>query len=236
MTRNEALEKVKKCLALASSPEPHEAAAALRQAQKLMAQFGLTEIDVSLSDVSEFAQAAQNTPLVKWEAMLAVMIAEAFGCDQYTSTRPQLMTGLKVRYQRRFVFIGVGPAPEIAGYAFDLLARQCAKDRRAHMGQQHKNCKPKTRVARGDLYAEGWIAGVRDKVERFAGTERDAELIDQYMRERHPDMKSANVRDRTKGKNVSHTDWQHGVKAGRNAELNRGLHGGVAEPQLLGAL
>ena len=234
MTRDEALEKVKKCLALAASPEPHEAAAALRQAQKLMAQFGLTEIDVSLSDVSEFAQAAQNTPLVKWEVMLAVMVAEAFGCDQYTSTRPHLMTGLKVRYQRRFVFIGVGPSPEIAGYAFDLLARQCAKDRRSHMGQQHKNCKPKPRVARGDRYAEGWIAGVRDKVERFAGTERDAELIDQYMRERHPDMKSANVRDRTKGKNVSHADWHHGVRAGQNADLNHGISGQRASQALLG--
>lgn len=234
MTRDEALEKVKKCLALASSPEPHEAAAALRQAQKLMAQFGLTETDVTLSDVSEFAQAAQNAPLVRWEATLAVMIAEAFGCDQYTSLRPQLVTGLKVRYQRRFVFVGVGPAPEIAGYAFDLLARQCAKDRRAHMGQQHKNCKPKTRVARGDLYAEGWIAGVRDKVERFAGTERDAELIEQYMRERHPDMKSASVRDRTKGKNVSHADFHHGVQAGRNADLNHGISGQRASQALLG--
>lgn len=234
MTRDEALDKIKKCLALAASPEQHEAAAALRQAQKLMAQFGLTETDVNLSDVSEVAQAAQNTPLVKWEAMLAVMIAQAFGCDQYTSTRPQLVAaGLKVRYQRRFVFIGIGPAPEIAGYAFDLLARQCAKGRRAHMGQQHRNCKPKTRVARGDLYAEGWIAGVRDKVERFAGTERDAELIEQYMRERHPSMKSASVRDRTKGKNVSHADWQHGVRAGRNAELNHGL-GGAAPQALIG--
>ena len=234
MTRDEALEKVKKCLALASSPETHEAAAALRQAQKLMAQYGLTETDVSLADVSEFAQAAQNAPLVKWEATLAVMIAEAFGCDQYTSTRPQLSKGLQVRMQRRFVFIGVGPAPEIAGYAFDLLARQCAKDRRAHMGQQHKNCKPKTRVARGDLYAEGWIAGVRDKVERFAGTERDAELIEQYMRERHPDMKSANVRDRTKGKNVSHADFHHGVRAGRKADLNHGISGQRASQALLG--
>lgn len=33
MTRDEALDKIRKCLALAASPEPHEAAAALRQAQ-----------------------------------------------------------------------------------------------------------------------------------------------------------------------------------------------------------
>lgn len=233
MTRDEALDKIKKCLALASSPEAHEAAAALRQAQKLMAQFDLTEADVSLSDVSEFAQAAQNTPLVQWEAVLVKLIADAFGCDFYT-TRTQIGARLKVRYQRQFVFIGVGPAPEIAGYAFDLLSRQCAKARRAHMGQQHKNCKPNTRVARGDLYAEGWIAGVRDKVERFAGTERDAALIEQYMRQRKSGMKSANVRDRTKGKNVSHADFHHGVRAGRKADLNHGISGQRGSQALLG--
>lgn len=233
MTRDEALDKIKKCLALAASPEQHEAAAALRQAQKLMAQFGLNESDVTLADVGEVRQKAQNVPVVRWEAALAGMVARAFGCDMYTSTSWVLSQTRQFRRHRYYVFIGVGPAPEVAGYAFDVLARQCARDRRRHIGQQSKNCKAKTKVARGDLYAEGWIAGVRDKVERFAGTERDAELIDQYMRERHPDMKSANVRDRTKGKNVSHADWQHGVRAGRRAELNHGL-GGVAPQALIG--
>lgn len=225
MTRDEALEKIKKCLALASSPEAHEAAAALRQAQKLMVQFGFTDTDVSLAEVSEVAQAAQNVPLVKWEAWLAEVIADAFGCEWFTQLGLQLGAGMLVRKQRRFVFIGVGPAPEIAGYAFDLLARQCARDRRAHMGRQHKNCKPKTRVARGDLYAEGWIAGVRDKVERFAGAEHNAALLEQYMRDRHPGVKFANVRSRTKGKNVSHTDFHDGMQAGRKADLKHGISG-----------
>lgn len=34
------LERIKKCLALSQSSEPHEAAAALRQAQKLMEMHG----------------------------------------------------------------------------------------------------------------------------------------------------------------------------------------------------
>ena len=43
--KDTALAKIKKCLALAASPNPHEAAAATRQAQKLMAEYGLTETD-----------------------------------------------------------------------------------------------------------------------------------------------------------------------------------------------
>ena len=79
MTRDEALDKIKKCLALAASPEAHEAAAALRQAQKLMAQFGLTEADVTLADVAEVRQQAQNAPIVPWEVARASLVATAFG-------------------------------------------------------------------------------------------------------------------------------------------------------------
>ena len=46
------LDKIKKCLALASSANEHEAAAALRQAQKLMQAHGLTDQDVAAAQAS----------------------------------------------------------------------------------------------------------------------------------------------------------------------------------------
>lgn len=232
MTRDEALDKIKKCLALAASPEAHEAAAALRQAQKLMAQFGLTESDVTLADVGEARQKAQNVPVVRWEAALAGMVAGAFGCDMYTCTSLALRDSRQFRRHRYYVFIGVGPAPEVAGYAFDVLARQCARDRRRYVGLQSKNCKPKTKVARGDLYAEGWIEGVRGKLDQIAGNARDDALIAQYMAERHPGIAEGEIKDRAKGKNVTHNDWHQGKKAGRNAELNYGVQGSAAQPLL----
>ena len=232
MTREEALDKIKKCLALAASPEAHEAAAALRQAQKLMTQFGLTEADVTLADVAEVRQQAQNAPMVRWEVSLASMVARAFGCNTFTSQRPKLSKSLQVRSQRYYVFVGVGPAPEIAGYAFDVLARQCAKDRRRYIGLQSKNCKAKTKVARGDLYAEGWIAGVADKLVQLSGSARDAALIAQYMAQRHTGMEAADIKSRVKGKNVTHNDWHQGLEAGRRAELNHGVQGCAAQPLL----
>lgn len=234
MTRDEALDKIKKCLALAASPEAHEAAAALRQAQKLMAQFGLTEADVTLADVGEARQKAQNVPVVRWEAALAGMVASAFGCDMYTSTSLALGKAQQFFRHRYYVFIGVGPAPEVAGYAFDVLARQCARDRRRYIGLQSKNCKAKTKVARGDLYAEGWIAGVRDKLEQLVGNARDDALIAQYLAQRHAGMSDIDIKDRAKGKNVTPNDWYQGKKAGRSAELNHAVPGRAA-PQLLTA-
>ncbi|UCU92660.1 DUF2786 domain-containing protein [Hydrogenophaga taeniospiralis] len=47
MTRDEALKKIKKCLALSRSANEHEAAAALRHAQKLMQAFSLAEEDMA---------------------------------------------------------------------------------------------------------------------------------------------------------------------------------------------
>ncbi|GKT19761.1 DUF2786 domain-containing protein [Acidovorax sp. SUPP2522] len=232
MTRDEALDKIRKCLALAASPEPHEAAAALRQAQKLMAQYGLTEMDVTLADVSEVRQPAQNAPMVRWELSLAWMVAQAFGCHTFTIQRPKFGNSLQVRQQRFYVFVGVGPAPEVAGYAFEVLTRQCARDRRRYIGLQSKNCKASTKVARGDLYAEGWLSGVQDKLYPLVGNERDIALTAQYMEQRHPDMQPADVGSRVKGRNVTDNDWHRGLQAGRAAELARGMEGRAAQPLL----
>ena len=60
MEHEKIIDKIKKCLALSNSDNPHEAAAALRQAQKLMEMHNLTELDISLSDVQECSAKAPS--------------------------------------------------------------------------------------------------------------------------------------------------------------------------------
>lgn len=232
MTRDEALQKIKKCLALGASPNEHEAAAAMRQAQKLMQQFGLSDADISLADVSEFEQKAYNAPLVRWEAMLALSVADAFGCTYFTSTSSVLGKSFNRRTLRHFVFVGVGAAAEVAGYAFEVLSRQCAKGRREHMTKQPKNCKPKTKVARGDLYAEGWAFGVKCKLDEFTRSEKQETLLSQYVEKNYPSLSKTEFKDRTKGKNVTENDFGHGFRAGQEADLHHGLDQAAAKPQL----
>lgn len=232
MTRDEALQKIKKCLALAASPNEHEAAAALRQARKLMEQFSLTDADVSLADVAEQAQKAQNAPLVIWENCLAHMVADVFGCRLLTRVQPVLTRGLSIRKQRQFVFVGVGASAELAGYAFDVLSQQCAKDRRAYIGKQPKNCKTKTKVARGDRYAEGWIWAVQDKLEAFAGNKHYEELLTSYMQERYSQTQTVSAKDRAKGRNVTDGDFSHGHRAGLQANINHGLGASQAQARI----
>lgn len=49
MDKKAAIEKIRKCLALAKSANEHEAAAALRQAQALMRKYGVEDGDILMA-------------------------------------------------------------------------------------------------------------------------------------------------------------------------------------------
>lgn len=233
MNRDDAIKKIKKCLALAASPNAHEAAAAMRQAQKLMNEHGLNETDLSLADVSEHKSAARHNVAVPWEVTLSELVASAFGCSRFCATVPLLSRSLSFSRKLHYVFVGLGAAPELASYTYDVLARQCAKDRASHIAKQPKACKPITKTARGDEFAYGWVRGVQALVERFANSERNEALIEQYMAQKHPNMAAGKTKDRAKGRNVSHNDTMQGIQAGRNAKLDRGVTGGGQTQGLL---
>lgn len=232
MTRDEALKKIKKCLALGRSTESHEAAAAMRQAQKLMAEFQVTDREVSLVDISEARIKACSTAINLWECWLAGAVAEAFACENFTTTVGRFNDAANYVRTRYYVFVGVDGAAEVAGYAFEVLSRQCAKARLAHIAKQPRKCKAITKTARGDEFAKGWVAAVESLVERFAGWAKDQALLLGYVAEKYPEMGTAKTRDTTKGRRL---DWDHrtaGYRAGQSAEVNRGV-GGIEERALL---
>lgn len=229
MNKDDAIKKIRKCLALANSLNEAEAAAAMRQAQALMREHGLDAEGVELASVKEQEARACFVPVLAWEAELVGLVADAFGCEVISTSR-SLTSGF-IAGRRFWRLIGVNAAPEVAGYAFEVLAGQCKKARLDHIKRQSKNCKPATKAARGDLFATGWVRSVHDLVERFAGNECNVALIKRYMREKYPSLASAKVRNRAEGRNVRNDDW-HGAQAGRRAVLSRGV-GGMAERKLL---
>lgn len=232
MTRDQALSKIKKCLALAKSSNPHEAGAAMRQAQKLMAEHSVTEMDLTLADVSESVTYAMHKTITPWEAELAAMMDAAFGVKHLCRHVRTITQQLNLVTRMEFVFVGVGAAPQVASYAYSVLARQCAKDRLEHIRKQPKTCKPITKTARGDVFAIGWVLAVKKLLQTFCGLERDTQLITQYMDTRYTDLKKKAIKDRAKGQNVSHNDMEQGYGAGKNARLNRGVTG-MAQQGLL---
>jgi hypothetical protein len=232
MTRDEALKKIKKCLALAKSPNPNEAAIAMRQAQGLMREHAVSADDVALSDVAVVTCSTRTASQPRWEVRLASMVADAFGCDHiWTRTEKWIAYGRKAQ-TRALVFVGVGSAAQIAGYAWDVLSRQCAKARLAHIRSQPARCKPITLTARGDEFAMGWVAAAGMKLDAFTAPDREVLLIEQYMAATWPDATTFKPKDRTAGRNVTLNDRHHGYVAGLNASLARGVDG-VPERGLL---
>jgi hypothetical protein len=89
-----------------------------------------------------------------------------------------------------------------------------------------------TKTARGDEFAMGWVMAVRDLLDTFAGSESNTLLIEQYSAIHFPGTTTVKPKDRAKGRNVSNNDFFQGHRAGKSAELNRGV-GGVPERGLI---
>lgn len=225
MTRDQALSKIKKCLALGKSANPHEAANAMRQAQALMAEYNVSDHDMSMIDVNEARAKACSIAANWWEIRLVILVADAFGCEQFGSITGYFTSSGSYARKREYVFVGTDAAPTVAAYAYEVLSGQCAKVRLAHIRKQPKNCKAITKTTRGDEFAKGWVYGVRQLVERFATGDRDQPLLLAYIAAKHPDLETKPVRDTGKARK---TDLGHviaGMAAAKNAQLNHGLGG-----------
>ncbi|MFE1574264.1 DUF2786 domain-containing protein [Comamonas odontotermitis] len=230
MTKDEALKKIKKCLALSRSANQAEAAAALRQAQKLMELFNVGEQDVSLLDVGEAEVRSASTAVNAWELRLVVLIAKAFGCEQFSRTIEYYSDAGNLLRKRYWVFVGMGAAHTVASYACEVLLRQCSRQRAAHIAKQPRNCKPITKTVRGDQFAIGWVAGVANTVEAFAQPAGDKALLRAYIAREHGELQKGDVRNSLNGRKVGGAGHlAAGFRAGQDAQLRHGIGGMPAQ-------
>src|SRR5690554_2478836 len=179
MDKNKIIDKIRKCLQLANSSNPNEAATALRQAQKLMEKHGVSSGDVQLADISSEATALsrarkQSLHLV----MLVQLIEKAFGVRS-------LVDSMKYGFgpwRSNVVFIGFDAQPKIATYAFEVLRKRLAADRKRFLLEQSTKRHNRIRKIRlADSYAEGWVMAVRRTGQEFAVPPEKKELINQWV-------------------------------------------------------
>lgn len=228
MTRDQVIEKIRKCFALSKSPNEHEAAAALRQASKLMQAHGLSEADLATLDIQEayLDSGVKRTP-VRWQARLAQMVGRAFGCKTLLATGG--------RGNGRWLYIGPDPAPEIARYALQVLLRQAKKARASYIGEVLYRCAPATKTRRADLFCDAWVSVVLDKLTPLVMQPQQHQALDAYLLRHYPAIAEGSARDRTADQRRSAQAMQDmlaGMKAGQQAELHQGLAGETATPPL----
>ena len=228
---SKALDKIQKCLRLAKSSNANEAAAALRQAKKLMAIHGVTTDDVAISDVeSHTTKAGAGKTPPNHVALLANMVAGAFGAEVVYCP---LFDG--ERWTGRIEFYGLGGAAEVAGYAFEVLGRQLKRDRAAFLATLNKRLKRATKVRRGDLYASAWVDEVSRQVLPHKRSEAEENTIEAYKTKRWEEpLETVQARDNTKGMRshdygAIHQGYQDGKKVSFHQGVNGSRHAQIGE-------
>lgn len=220
------LEKIKKCLALAQSANEHEAAIALRQAQALMREHGVSELDVLTVDVStcDMRSRAKRAP-AQWEMTLMNRIAHAFDCELAFHHGDD---------EGRWVFIGVGSAAEVAQYTAAVMLRQALKARDAYSAKKLARVTVReNKVRRADLFCTGWVSVATSLV---VGSGRPAHpALLAYMHVQYGKAASITGNNRNESRKLreyEYGDYAAGQAAGHGAQLNRGL-GSTADKHLM---
>lgn len=229
--KSDIIAKIKKCLNLGKSSEPHEAA--LARAQDLMEKHGITVEDVKLADVgSEKAKVGNARTQPRYMHILVNMICSVFGVEAVYEPEWRCSTD---RWTTNISFIGLDPAPEIAAYCFSVLRRQLVTGRREFVKGLRKNLKRTTKTRRGDLWAEAWVSAAKKKAVAISLTREQKDLIDAYMAKKYNSLEDSKER-RVKfmGRGDSNA-FIAGHMAGQEVTLHPGMAtNGSGEPALIG--
>lgn len=221
MDKSKALDKIKKCLALSKSANEHEAALALKEAQALMREYGISDEQIALSAITESDDIRTPETPAKWQAYLQHIICECFGVRCYGDFK---LDAKQLKVLSYLKFYGMAGRAEIAAYAYAVLLRQLQADRRNYMKTKLGRVRiAKNKTHRADEYCMGWVASVHSKIDKFANGERENELLMQY-REQLGLVKGS---IRKSGKGVrSEQDRINGYRQGATAQIHHAMNGG----------
>ena len=218
-----AFEKIKKCLALSQSSNPHEAESALRQARKLMDKFHLdySDVDASRAQEHEFKIGTGSRAPARWVRMLANTVGTSMGCVTFFRHGS---------LGQSIIFIGETGNAELASYAYEVLLRQLERQRKEFVGKLSGYKKSDKRVL-GSRFAEGWISAIAAKVNEFGGVSEEAErAINAYCARVHPDVQISKM-PRRKINLLEYKAMLAGEEEGEKVSLHKPV--GRGEEQLL---
>ncbi|SIS84682.1 DUF7168 domain-containing protein [Insolitispirillum peregrinum] len=227
--------KIKKLLALAASPNEAEAAAALSKAKELMEKHSISDTAIRLADITEAkGKASVADRPNRWESDLVDLVARAFGCKTIFFSGGYEPRGYGYRRAKgEWHFIAASPIPDIASYAFQVLLRQLAAQRAAYVAALPKNLKRATKIRRGDLFAEAWVASASEKVMSFAGQDRQADIT-AWIKSRYPALGELALVTRTDTiRPDDHRALDAGYAAGANVRLDQAVAANT-RPEMIG--
>lgn len=218
------IDKIMKCLALSKSSNPNEAATALRHAQKLMATHNLTMSEVEISRVTEH-RITVGKRTTYWRNLLSATVADALNCRHLISKN---RNGIKI-----YEFIGIGEAPEICAYTYEVLARQLLADEKAFKASDEvKQMHPSHRRNAFRAFREYWAVAVRRLIENTFNNECDElKAADQYISNQFGKPKKLPSSPKKISSTATLNAARKGLEAGQTAKLFKAA-GADKRPQL----
>ncbi len=236
------LGKIKKCLALASSDNPNEAATALRQAHAMMATHGVTAAQITMADIGESEARSRTMARSKpaqWEMALASVVGKAFGCHlmlkrlpTYKGVRANLNDGA-------YVFVGIKAQAQIASYTFDVLVRKCKKARsdwikEKLVGISQMRGGKRTATALGDEFALGWVGKISRLVQDFAQPEAVEQAIADFIQSQTSGKEAPVRKASTEHEKAREVARMQGMRAAAGESIHRPMSGTAAPLQICG--
>lgn len=221
------LDKIKKCLALSASSEPHEAAAALRQAQKLMEKFGVSEADIGRAEIgsAEFRSVFSVSKIKDYELALVSLVAKAFGCKILWKKSNSRRAGADV--YGRYVLIGLKTQVPVAEYTVSVLQRKLVKARTQFVTSLG-DCDRDYKVKQADGFCHGWVGAIGKTVFAFALNEDVSKLIDEEV-----NRISSGRKEKPQEREIGHRGYYSGRDAASGESIHRPM--GETKHKMIGA-
>jgi hypothetical protein len=209
------IDKICKCLRLAESANPNEAASALRQAHRLMRKHAISEDQIMAAGVGESVidtGMRYNPPF--WAVALSNLVCEAFDCRVLVSRR----------YGRapEFRFIGIEQSPRVASYCFSVLYRQLEQAREEFITDLDVADRA-VRERRGEVFVQAWLVRVARTVAEFNPRPAAREAVESYIREHYGEADEQLYRDSLQTENQDYDDILSGMRAGEQVSLLRSM-------------
>ncbi len=228
MNKQDIIKKIKKCLALSQSSNEHEAAQALKHAQILMQQYGLSSSDIALEHIEEISSDTIAKTVKHWQWHLMALCAEVFAC-QY------VLTWQETSQKRLLRFIGPAPHAQLSAYAFTVLNRQLRHARKDFLATiQHP--KNSVRQARANQFSLGFVFSIKEKIAELLPDNPQREAIETYLQLHYPNLsirQSKAGRSSGQARHYAWQDFQSGQEKGEHAALHPAMQAGARKTILL---
>lgn len=221
--RDKILERIRKLKALAErGGTPEEAEAAAGKIRQLIAEYGLDQQDVDAADISLEA--------VDLERSKRQVVDQLAGCVAYACGCVVIM-----QYSRRrlaAIYVGVDPAPVIAGYLHEVCYRAVEEAAKAfrRSDEYKRRRKPATRAAAVKAFKAAMVERLGMKLVALGWLTKDQRDRLNLAYERR---EGTQLRSPTPLKPVSQAQRLAGARhagdqAGRQVDIRRPIDGGGA--------